>query len=160
MDAMNRRGFLGRAAAAAAAPLLLPSWSRGQGAPSNRITAAIIGMGDRGRQHLGALRSLPEAQVVAVCDVFRSKAESAQRGLGASCTAHQDFREIIARPDVDAVFITAPEHWHAVMAIAAMNAGKDVYCEKALSLTVAEGRAVCDAVRRTGAGYVPITGIS
>lgn len=150
MDAMNRRGFLGRAAAAAAAPLLLPSWSRGQGAPSNRITAAIIGMGDRGRQHLGALRSLPEAQVVAVCDVFRSKAESAQRGLGASCTAHQDFREIIARPDVDAVFITAPEHWHAVMAIAAMNAGKDVYCEKALSLTVAEGRAVCDAVRRTG----------
>ncbi len=107
-------------------------------------------MGDRGRQHLGALRSLPEAQVVAVCDVFRSKAESAQRGLGASCTAHQDFREIIARPDVDAVFITAPEHWHAVMAIAALNAGKDVYCEKALSLTVAEGRAVCDAVRRTG----------
>ena len=150
MDAMNRRGFLGRAAAAAAAPLLLPSWSRGQVAPSNRIAAAIIGLGDRGRQHLGALRGLPEAQVVAVCDVYRSKAVAAQQGLGNSCSAHQDFREILARPDVDAIFITAPEHWHAVLAIAAMKAGKDVYCEKALSLTVAEGRAVCDAVRRTG----------
>jgi hypothetical protein len=71
-------------------------------------------------------------------------------GSERGCTAHQDFREIIANPQVDAVFIAAPEHWHAVMAIAAMKAGKDVYCEKALSLTVAEGRAVVETVRRTG----------
>ena len=150
MGGWNRREFLRRAAAGLAAPLVLPSAARGRPAPSERLTAAVLGVGGRGRNHVDALLGLPETQVVAVCDAYRGKAEEVARKAGVGCAAHQDFREILARPDVDLVFIATPEHWHAAMAIAAMRAGKDVYCEKALSLTVAEGRAVVETVRRTG----------
>ncbi len=150
MHEVTRRDFLRRGAAGLALPLLLPAAARGGLAPSERLNAAVIGLGDRGGAHIGALQSLPAARLVAVCDVYRSKAEGAARRVGAGCTAHQDFRELLARPDIDLIFIAAPEHWHAVMANMAMRAGKDVYCEKALSLTVAEGRAVVETTRQTG----------
>jgi predicted dehydrogenase len=148
---ISRRQFLA-AATAFAAPHIIPAWGV---APSNRIVAGCIGMGARGWAHLHAISAFSEVQVVAVCDVFRSSAEKAQKWVneqqGAkSCAALQDFRELLARPDIDAVTIASPENWHALMSIEAMKAGKDVYCEKALSLTVREGRAVCDAVRRYG----------
>lgn len=151
-SAMSRRSFLATAAAAAA-PLFLPARARGQGgtvAPSERLGLGIIGLGDRGGSHLGALLGHPAARIAAVCDVFRSRADHAAARAGNGCAPLQDFRELLARPDVDAVFVAAPENWHAIMSIEAMKAGKDVYCEKALSLTVAEGRAVCEAVRRYG----------
>jgi len=162
---LNRRRFLQGAAAFALAPVILPasSWgAAGRPAPSNRIHCAVLGLGDRGSQHLSALLGLPEAQVLAVCDPYRQKAEQWQKrvndhyaqaaGAGAyqGCAAFQDFRDVLARPDIDAVFITAPENWHVLLSLAAMRAGKDVYCEKALSLTVAEGRAACQGVRRYG----------
>jgi predicted dehydrogenase len=161
--AMPRRGFL-KAAAALGAPLVLPASVLGRGGsvpPSERIAVGVIGVGGRGAGHADALMGMADVRLVAVCDAFRSKAESvcnrvnahygdAAGAEGAVCAAYQDFRELLARPDVDAVFIAAPENWHAAMSIAAMNQGKDVYCEKALSLTVAEGRAMCATVRRTG----------
>jgi len=161
---ISRRSFLGATAAVAAWPTALSTLTSAANRPppSQRLHCAIIGLGDRGSQHLGALLGLPEAQVLAVGDPYRKKAEGLKTQIeqhyarsepgdgfkGAS--AYQDYREILARPDIDAVFITAPENWHARMSIDAMKAGKDVYCEKALSLTVAEGRAVCEAVRRYG----------
>jgi predicted dehydrogenase len=160
----NRRSFLQTVATVATFPAIIPAsalGADGRPAPGNRINCAVIGLGDRGSQHTGALLGTAGAQLVAVCDPYRSKAEQwkkrvedhyakAAGGTYQGCAAYQDFREIIARPDVDAVFIAAPEYWHALISIAALRAGKDVYCEKALSLTVAEGRAVCDAVRRHG----------
>jgi hypothetical protein len=160
---LSRRHFLKSAAALAIAPSIVPAsvlGAAGRPAPSNRINCAVIGLGDRGSQHTGALCGMGDSQVLAVCDPYRSKgqqwkkrvedhyAKAADAGSYKGCAAYQDFREIIARPDIDAVAIAAPENWHVLISIAAMRAGKDVYCEKALSLTVAEGRAVCEAVRR------------
>jgi hypothetical protein len=162
---LTRRGFL-RVTGGMVAPASLlmgrvlgnANWT----APGDRLGVAVLGLGDRGGQHLGSLLGLPETQVLAVCDPYRTKAEQwrervAQHygaaqpgGRYRGCAAYQDYREILARSDVDAVFVASPEHWHAVQSIAALRAGKDVFCEKALSLTVAEGRAMCQAVRGYG----------
>jgi predicted dehydrogenase len=163
--AMSRRRFLGAAAAGWAGIGVLPARTLGRGgavAPNDRIVAGVIGTGSRGTDHTRSLLGDGSTQLVAVCDVFRSRAEALRKmaeeryagaaGQGAwkGCLATQDFREVLALEGLDAVFIAAPENWHALMSIEAMRAGKDVYCEKALSLTVAEGRAVCNAVRRYG----------
>ena len=160
---LSRRQFLKATAACAALPTLIPASALGVGgrpAPSNRIAMAVIGLGSRGNDHLGGFMGFPQVQMVAVCDPQRKKAEAARQraekhyaqatttGAYKGCAAYQDFREIMARSDIDAVSIASPENWHALHSIAAMRAGKDVYCEKALSLTVAEGRALCDTVRR------------
>lgn len=158
----SRRRFLTASAAVLAAPSIVPASVFGQNAPSNRITLGVIGMGDRGPQHLHTLKTMNSVQVTAVCDVKKPYIEHWRRDLDAhyaratrsgryqGCGAYQDYRELLARPDIDAVFICAPENWHAKMTIDAVRAGKDVYCEKAMSLTVAEGQAMCDAVRRYG----------
>jgi predicted dehydrogenase len=155
----SRRQFLASAAASALAlPTFIPAKALGRDgavAPSNRIAVGSIGMGERGTGHVNEISGFKEVQVVAVCDVFRSRAARMSKVVDAKygtqgCLATQDFRELLARPDIDAVTLASPENWHAIMSVEAMKAGKDVYCEKALSLTVAEGRAVCEAVRRTG----------
>jgi len=155
---LSRRTFMAVAASALTMPTLIPARALGRDgavAPSNRIGIGVIGLGDRGNYHLSALSAFKEAQVLAMCDVRGAQAVKVCRGFheksgSRDCVATQDFREILARPDIDAVTVAAPENWHAVMSVEAMKAGKDVYCEKALSLTVAEGRAVCEATRRTG----------
>lgn len=162
---LTRRGFLRLTGGVMASAGLWPRrglGAAGWSAAGDRLGVAVIGLGDRGGQHLSSLLGLPETQVLAVCDPYRSKAEQwrarVEQHYGAAlpgghyrgCAASQDYREILARPDIDAVFIAAPEHWHALMSIGAVRAGKDVFCEKALSLTVAEGRAMCEAVRGYG----------
>jgi len=145
-------------ASALALPVIVPSRALGLDgavAPSNRIAVGVIGLGDRGPNHLDMLTHFKGVEVVGVCDVRRERAEHFREWVDnkqgkKGCLGVQDFRALLARPDLDAVTIAAPENWHAYMSIAAMNAGKDVYCEKALALTVAEGRAVCEAVKRTG----------
>jgi predicted dehydrogenase len=129
-------------------------------APSERVTVGIIGVGGRGGAHLQGF--LHESQVVAVADPFLQRRRAAQQhvdahyasalGKGAyrACSAYNDFRELLARSDIDAVSICTPDHWHAVPAVAAATSGKDVLCEKPLSVTLAEGRAICDAVTRYG----------
>jgi predicted dehydrogenase len=162
---LSRRRFLAGVAAAVAAPYIVPASARGAAgrpAPSERLAVGSLGMGSRGNDHFNAFLSRGETQVVAVCDVFETKREAARKkaedryaaaadkATYKGCLATSDFREVLGRADVDAVVIAAPENWHALMAAAAVRAGKDVYCEKALSLTVPEGRALVEAVRRHG----------
>ncbi len=162
---VSRRRFMAGAAAAAAAPYFVPATVLGAGdrsAANERIGLGFIGVGGRGTSHLNALLRSGEVQVTAVCDPFRNKREGAKKraegryaeemraGSYDGCGAYADFRELLARKDVHAVVIASPEYWHALHSIHAAKAGKDIYCEKAMTLTYAEGRALCDTVRRHG----------
>ena len=151
---LSRRQFLKLAAAGAAAPTVLPASALGLSgtvAPSNRVAMGFIGLGGRGTGGFHTFRGRPETQVVAVCDVDRNARENARAiaGLPESASLN-DFRELLAREDIDAVQIATPDHWHVLIAIAAAQAGKDVYCEKPLSNTIAEGRALVRAMERYG----------
>ncbi len=154
----TRRKFLQGALALAVAPTYIPASALGaenRPAPGNRIVMGCIGMGGQGRGDMGGFLGFKEVQVVAVCDVVQSHREAAktqvdQRYGDQGCAAYNDFRQIITRPDIDAVLIATPDHWHAVIAIEAMRHGKDVYCEKPESLTVREGRAMVQVARRYG----------
>jgi predicted dehydrogenase len=128
--------------------------------PNDRITLGFIGMGRQNRSLLGGFLRKAGTQVVAVCDVDTTRREDARQrveqfyaqgkrsGTYHGCAAYRDFRELLARSDVDAVVIATPDHWHALQVVAAAAAGKDIYCEKPLSLTIAEARAMVTAVRR------------
>jgi len=155
----------GAATTALSGPYVVASSALGAGgsvAPSNRIAIGCIGIGANGKGHLGRYLSSSETQVLAVCDVdgenraaAQEKAEKrygekAKSGTHKGCAAYNDFREVVGRDDIDAVTISTPDHWHAIIAIAAAKAGKDVYCEKPLSLTIGEARAMVGAVRRYG----------
>jgi hypothetical protein len=114
-----------------------------------------IGMGGRGTSDLGAFAGSEEVQVVAVCDVIESHRENAKRMIDGrygnqDCKSYRDFRDVLARPDIDAVLIATPDHWHALIAIEACRQGKDIFCEKPESLTVRQGRAMVEAARRYG----------
>ncbi len=154
---VGRRRFLrAGAGVSVAAPLILRSGLlRGEDTPGNKITVGFIGMGDHGTsRNLGTFLQQPDARAVAVCDVFRSRREEAKQHVDAAyknkdCAVYADFRELLARPDIDAVMISTPDHWHAVMSAMALRAGKDVICEKP-TLTIAEGRFVADLVKSTG----------
>ena len=159
----SRRQFLRGAAVVGAAPYVIASsalGAPGQPAPSNRIGIGVIGVGGQGSGHLGAFLGNPEVQVIAVSDVDRTRRENAQKrteeayakkaptGTYKGCTAYGDFRELLARPDIDAVLIGTPENWHSLVTIAAAKAGKDIYCEKPFAPTIAEGRAAANAVKQ------------
>ena len=111
---------------------------------------AVIGLGAMGSGHLRLCLGNPSVQVLAVCDVDRTRREEGldrSRAAYAGVKAYNDYRDILARPDVDAVVIATPDHWHTPQAIHAARAGKDVYCEKPVSLTLAEGRLLTDTMR-------------
>lgn len=138
--------------AALAVPTIVPSSLFGANAPANRITLALIGAGGRGANAMAkGLTNKPDAHVVAVCDVDADHRQKAcdLAGLDPKA-AYNDFRDVLARSDIDAVVICTPDHWHVPISIAAAKAGKDIYCEKPLTLTIAEGRTLCDAVKRYG----------
>lgn len=163
---LARREFLGHAAAAAsgawlasgAMPALAQS-SAGPLGPSERIGVALIGCGLMGMGHLARCLGDRAVQVVAVCDVDQVRRETARQRVEAAyaaestsgayrgCFAYNDYRELLLRPDLDAVLIASPDHWHTPLAVAAAKAGKDIYCEKPVSLTVREGRRLVDVVR-------------
>ena len=147
---MDRRRFLfdcSKVGLAIAAPTILPSGALGATAPSKRITLGCIGMGPQGTTtNMAAFLKLPQAKVLAVCDCKLSLAHEAKAMVDQAygnqdCDVYQDFREIIDRPDIDAVVISTPDHWHVPMSLMALRAGKDVFCEKP-SLTITEGRAL------------------
>lgn len=155
----TRRGFLKGAAAASAGalslPYIVPASALGQGgtvAPSERIVMGCIGTGGRGRGNMHNFMNNKDVQVVAVSDVDANHRNAAKNEVdkkygNQNCASSKDFRELLQRKDIDAVSIATPDHWHALTSIAAANAGKDVYCEKALANSVGEGRAICNAVQ-------------
>lgn len=165
---ITRRQFLGRTAGFSgtiAVPWIIPSSVLGvdsSAAPSNRITAGLIGHGLMGRGHLHRLAGDRDIQVLAVCDVDSVRREqgknyveqtyAAQTASGTykGCAAYNDYRELLARPDIDAVVIVTPDHWHTLQSIDAVKAGKDVYCEKPITLTVHQGRRLVETVQRYG----------
>jgi predicted dehydrogenase len=134
--------------------------AEGRPAPSNRITMGFVGVGGQGTGDMQGFMQFPEVQNVAVCDVdrrhrLRAKEIAAEHyakqkagGTFKGCDEHVDYRELCARPDIDAVFCATPDHWHALVTCEAMRNGKDVYCEKPESLTVREGRIMVDTARR------------
>jgi predicted dehydrogenase len=177
-DRRSRRNFLGQAiglsAAGFAFPTIVPGSAlglSGRVAPSNRINLGVIGTGNQGFNDIHSFLSDERVQIVAVCDVNRESAgywegkvggrEPARRlveshyekdlkgGSYRGCAGLNDFRDLLARKDIDAVEVCTPDHWHACMVVEACRAGKDIYCQKPLSLTVAEGRAMSYAVHRS-----------
>ena len=166
---ITRRSFLKRStvglSAVAAAPYVVPSAAMGLAgatAPSERVTLGCIGVGGKGTGGMRNHMRWGDLQVVAVSDpnaLHRRRAKglvekhyAAQKARGgySGCAEHVDFRDLVARDDIDAVLVGTPDHWHVPASIGALRAGKDVYCEKPLSTTVAEGRALVETVRQTG----------
>ena len=163
---LSRRDFLLRGAAAigavAAYPSVVPSTVFGAAAPSNRITLGMIGMGLMMGGHFRGMLNRSDVQVLAVCDVDERKRENAKRtaektyagrtvgGTYRGCEAYLEYEKVCARPDIDAVFVVTPDHWHALCSLAATRAGKDVYCQKPMTLTIREGRLMSDACKQYG----------
>ena len=158
----NRRQFLGTASAAALATPFMVHSARaraGRKGPNDLITIGVIGTGTQGGGLTGNFLAMPDTQVVAVCDVDTTRREHHRKRVDEfysvkgnkdykGCAAYKEFSELLARKDIDAVVIAAPDHWHAYIAIAACKAGKDVYCQKPESLTIREGRAMVENARR------------
>jgi predicted dehydrogenase len=165
-DFLSRRDFLFGGAAAlsavAAYPSLVPSTVFGATAPSSRITLGMIGMGLMMGGHFRGMLNRSDVQVLAVCDVDKGKRENAKRtaektyadkaagGAYRGCEAYLEYEQLCARPDVDAVFVVTPDHWHAICSLAAIRAAKDVYCQKPMTLTIREGRLMSDACKQYG----------
>lgn len=152
----TRRDFLKTSGAAVAAPYVITSSALGnaQTPPaSDRIVMGGIGLGNMGRGDQGAFLGRSDVQYVAACDVrtpFREagKARVDEKYENSDCTPYNDFRELLARDDIDAVHVATPDHWHAIMVIEACRAGKDVYCQKPETRTLREGPLMVDAARR------------
>lgn len=159
--AITRRGFLGRAGAAVTGPYIIAATALGaEGRPpaSERVVTGAIGLGARGRYDMDAFLANPQVQMVAVCDVQAARRDAACAAVQAKygnqdCRAYRDLRELLARGDIDAVLVATGDRWHSLASILAMQAGKDVYCEKPMSLTIGEGRAVADTSRRLARVY-------
>lgn len=165
---ITRRTFLRRGLAAAsvlAIPTIIPGSARGANGsvvPSERITVGLIGKGLMGAGHLNRVAYDKSFQLVAVCDVDKTRRDNGREVVEAvyaanepggnykGCAAYNDYRELLARPDIDAVVIVTPDHWHALLAVEAAKAGKDIYCEKPVSITIQEGRRLVETVRRYG----------
>src|SRR5258708_33363040 len=160
----NRRDFLKKtvtAGAGLAFPLFVPGrvlGINGAVAPKERIVFAGIGLGPRGRYDLSVMLPEQDVQFVAICDVQRSRREQVKRIAdehygNQDCATYRDFRELLARTDIDAVLIATGDHWHALASLTAVKGGKDVYSEKPCGLTIAEIQTLADGVHRYGRVY-------
>ncbi len=160
---LTRRSFLKQGAAAGAAlaaPIVLPGSALGMGppAPSERIVMGLIGYGGRCAAILPHFLSFDDVRCIAVSDCRADRLAAAKKAVDAhyanqDCATHADFRDLLGRPDLDAVLIATGDRWHAPLSILAAKAGKDIYCEKPVSLTIAEGRALVDVTARYGTVY-------
>lgn len=155
---LTRRGFLGRAGATGAAvalPAIVPSLVFGKEAPSNQVIVGSIGVGGRGSGIMQEAGGYPNTKIVAVCDVFQDRRENHaaawnQQYGGKVCTPYRDLRDLLARDDIDAVTIGTSDHWHVPAALMAVRAGKDVYVEKPLGLSIEQNLAIRREAQRYG----------
>ncbi|MBN1491471.1 MAG: Gfo/Idh/MocA family oxidoreductase [Phycisphaerae bacterium] len=145
---ITRRQFAAGAAALGAGLMTRTSVFGALGA-NERVRLGIIGVGNRGDQLIDAFVPHKDAEIVAVCDVFEPYIAAAKAKLGGKPTGCRDYRELLDRKDIDAIVIATPDHWHAIHCIDACNAGKDVYVEKPLSLTIGEGRRMVEVANET-----------
>jgi hypothetical protein len=154
----NRRDFLKTAGAALGVPYIITSAALGNSErppASDRIVIGGIGIGNMGRGDQGAFLGRKDVQYVALSDVREEVREKSKAGIdrhygNSDCQAYNDFRDLLARPDIDAVHIATPDHWHAIMVIEACRNGKDVYCQKPETLTLREGPLMIAAAQRYG----------
>jgi len=149
MKEISRREFIKRAVVASAALTIIPRrvlGGRGYIPPSDELTKAVIGVGGMGRAHL----RYPGSRLLAVCDVDSGHLRTALEISGPGVRGYRDFREVLERPDIDIVHIVTPPHWHALMSVAAAEAGKDIWCEKPMTRTIGEGIKVVKAVEKHG----------
>jgi predicted dehydrogenase len=156
---LTRRHFiktnLAAAFAASAFPSIIPSLALGKDgavSPNERVAVGCIGVGERGRDVMQHFLQQKSCQLIAVCDVKQDALGKAKAAVDShyqnrACQTYADFRELVARKDIDAVLIASNDHWHVLHALAAVNAGKDVYVEKPLGFTLAESQALRKAVR-------------
>ncbi len=156
MRHITRRKFIGTTAKAGLAmPYLIPGSALGADAPSRKITIGFIGMGDHGTSfNLRRYLELREARVLVVCDADGYRMRKAKAIVDGEydnedCTTTKDFREVLARKDIDAVVVSTPDHWHTVISIMAAKAGKDIQCEKP-TLTIDEGKRLVEVIRKQG----------
>jgi myo-inositol 2-dehydrogenase / D-chiro-inositol 1-dehydrogenase len=146
---MDRRAFFRKSLAATAVFSIVPRHvlgGTGFTAPSDQLTKGIIGVGGMGRGHI----QYEGTRLLAICDVDREHLQTVQTMVGGDIKGYSDFRELLARPDIDIVHIATPPHWHALMSIAAAEAGKDIWCEKPMARTIGESTEVVKAVKRHG----------
>ena len=160
MTKMNRRNFIGKAAAGAAAVTIIPRHvmgGKGFTAANDRFQLGYIGTGKQIYTLLDSIGALEETVVLAASDVYKKKLDNfvdaanksnANKNINAKVDGYHYYRELLERDDIDAVVIATPDHWHAQMVVDAAKAGKDIYCEKPLALTVAEGRAMVNVTRK------------
>jgi predicted dehydrogenase len=153
MNALNRRNFLRSCTAVLAAPYFVPGRILGAEAPSKQITVGFIGVGDHGTGwNLRRYLNHQDARVLVVCDVDGERMRKAkgivdEAYMNKDCATTKDFREVLARKDIDAVMISTPDHWHTMISLMALHAGKDVQCEKP-TLTIDEGKLLIKTVRK------------
>lgn len=158
---ISRRTFIGTSArATGTAALALPViakdlYAQGRVAANDRITIGCIGVGGMGTGNMSVLLGIPQTRVLATCDVYEPHRERAKNRVddtygNQDCKTYNDFRELLDRDDIHAVLIATPDHWHTRIAISACETGKDIYCQKPLTLTINEGKALVKAVRKYG----------
>ena len=150
---ISRRRFLAAASAAIAAPMIVPSSVLGQNRPSNRITMGIVGWGMMGPGNTSSFMKQADCQVVAACDLDKRYLDRAVGAINkhygnSDCKAYKDYREMMARDDIDAVMLAVPDHWHALTSVEACRRKKDIYGEKPLARTIAEQQAIVRAVQK------------
>jgi hypothetical protein len=155
---VNRRRFLAATGLALAAPTIIPASALGQdqkAAPSERVTLGIVGWGMQGPGNTAEFLKLKDCQVVAACDLDKNHLQAAVNTINKhnenqDCKAYHDFREMMARKDIDAVMLAVPDTWHALVAVEAANNKKDTYGEKPLARSIAEQQVIVRAVQKNG----------
>jgi predicted dehydrogenase len=152
---VSRRAFLAGMGAVAAAPYIMPAAAMGadgKTAPSNRINIGVVGTGSQANGLTENAIKHKNVRVIALCDVDQNRLAEAKKKVdgfyeNTDCQTHSDYRELLARKDIDAVIVATPDHWHALVCVEAARQGKDIYCEKPLTWSLGEGKAVVKAVQ-------------
>jgi hypothetical protein len=149
----NRRQFIANTAAAIGFPTIVPASVFGQNAPSNKITMAVLGWGMMGPSNTGKFLQESDCQIVAACDIDKGNLQKALNTINGAykntdCKGYHDYREVMARKDIDTVMLALPDNWHALTSIEAAKNGKDIYGEKPLARTISEQQAIVRAVQK------------